>query len=321
MKIVFSLSIALILCLLILIGCAEKNEKTASEQTTTEQTTAVEMTTTIVAPQTTQASEEPIQESNNLLNEYDAFIEEMKKESERLEDILDEGDRIKGEYYKWISESIDFVKPLLEAGVPAKDELIRLVETWIERGDIIAIQAIAHTDVLFSDISKEMAAIVVDGAKIHRDNYLSVAEELLDKLKSSHFSADEVYELYEKIVGHLLSLANPSAVETASTPTETKTEDVSTERQNALRIAEDFLSTIPLSKEGLYDQLLFQGCSKEAARYVVDNIEVNWKDQALRHAKVYLNITSFSKEDLYDQLLLEKYTREEAAHAVSVLFN
>ena len=59
------------------------------------------------------------------------------------------------------------------------------------------------------------------------------------------FSADEVYELYEKIVGHLLSLANPSAVETASTPTETKTEDVSTERQNALRIAEDFLSTIP----------------------------------------------------------------------------
>lgn len=193
-------ALAVALCISILAGCAEtKTEEAAPVQTTAIATEAPTTTTTIN------------EELNNLLDEYEAFIEDMKKENERLESILDKGDRVKSEYYKWVSESIDFVKPLLESGAPAKDDLIKQVEAWLESGDVIALEAVSYAGDLFSDLSEDFAALMTKSAEIHRNNYLQTAEQLLDKLRSSHFKTDEIYELYKEIVDIMLTLADPES--------------------------------------------------------------------------------------------------------------
>lgn len=195
------ISCILIVALLFLVlACSESSHKPTEPEDANQTTTAMP-----------EASAAINKEMNNLLDKYDTFIEEMRKESERLEGILDEGDRIKSEYYRWVSESITFVKPLLESRAPAEDDLISLVEAWVENGDAIAVEAISYTRDIFSEISEEMGAIMMDKVSVHRDNYHSAATELLDRLKSSQFSANEIYELYEEIVDHLLMLADPES--------------------------------------------------------------------------------------------------------------
>ena len=56
--------------------------------------------------------------------------------------------------------------------------------------------------------------------------------------------------------------------------------------------------------------------SEDDAQYVVDKLDIDWKEQALLKAKGYLR-SPFSKEKLAWQLVnIEKYTQEEADYAV-----
>lgn len=91
------------------------------------------------------------------------------------------------------------------------------------------------------------------------------------------------------------------------------------EYANAKQSAIDYLNYTSFSKEGLYDQLIYEQYPDDAARYAVDNIDVDWKSQAFATAQDYLDYSSFSDSGLYDQLIYEKFTPEEAQYAIDNL--
>ena len=97
-----------------------------------------------------------------------------------------------------------------------------------------------------------------------------------------------------------------------STPSEKATVGES----NALRSAKNYLRAMPFSKEGLKNQLEFEGYTESEATYGVNNCGANWKEQAVKAAKNYLKTMPFSKQELIDQLEFEGYTNEEAVYGV-----
>lgn len=96
-------------------------------------------------------------------------------------------------------------------------------------------------------------------------------------------------------------------------------EDVPREYKNALKSAEQYLKFSAFSKEGLYNQLEFEGYPHEAAQYAVDTIDTDWNENALKSANQYLDFMSFSDSGLYDQLIYEGYTPEQAQYAIDNL--
>ncbi|MPN63726.1 hypothetical protein SDC9_211492 [bioreactor metagenome] len=80
-----------------------------------------------------------------------------------------------------------------------------------------------------------------------------------------------------------------------------------------------------MSKAGIYDQLTSEYGEKftaEAAKYAIDNVQVDWKKNALEKAKSYQETMSMSPSAIYDQLISEhgeKFTAEEAKYAVDNL--
>ena len=86
--------------------------------------------------------------------------------------------------------------------------------------------------------------------------------------------------------------------------------------RNALSSAKNYLRYMGFSKEGLKDQLEFEGYSTSEATYAVNNCGANWYEQAVKVAKNYLSVMSFSKQSLKEQLLFEGFTEAEANYGV-----
>lgn len=95
--------------------------------------------------------------------------------------------------------------------------------------------------------------------------------------------------------------------------------EVSRESKNALKSAEQYLNFMSFSKQGLYDQLLYEKYPEDAAQYAVDNVVTNWNENALESATQYLEFMAFSTSGLYDQLIYEGYTAEQAQYAIDNL--
>ena len=74
------------------------------------------------------------------------------------------------------------------------------------------------------------------------------------------------------------------------------------------------LNCSSFSKEGLYDQLIYEKFTSSEARYAVDNCGADWKEQAVLTAASYMKISSFSKQGLIDQLVYEKFTHDQAVY-------
>ena len=94
-------------------------------------------------------------------------------------------------------------------------------------------------------------------------------------------------------------------------PKETKAQE------NARESAESYLDTSAFSRQGLIDQLKFEGYSVKDATYGVDAQKANWKEQAAASAQSYLDSSSFSRQGLIDQLVFEGYTQEQAVYGVN----
>ena len=75
------------------------------------------------------------------------------------------------------------------------------------------------------------------------------------------------------------------------------------------------------SKQGLYDQLIFEQHSPEAAQYAVDTIDADWNQQALKSARFYRESMAMSHGAIYDQLTSEAegYSASEAQFAIDNL--
>lgn len=119
--------------------------------------------------------------------------------------------------------------------------------------------------------------------------------------------------------------------ETEPAPAEEATEDeadepaeeMTTEQENAIRAAENYLELMPFSKQGLIEQLSSPAGDdypEDVARFAVEHIEsdVDWNEQAVKAAESYLDLMSFSRSGLIEQLTSDAgdgYTREQAEYA------
>ena len=116
------------------------------------------------------------------------------------------------------------------------------------------------------------------------------------------------------------SLSESEPSESSSAPASsqegaTQAPSGSVEQLNALGTAENYLDFTSFSREGLIDQLEYEGYTTEDATWAVDNVGADWNEQALQSAKDYLDYTAFSYSGLIGQLEYEGFTTEQATAA------
>jgi Host cell surface-exposed lipoprotein len=85
---------------------------------------------------------------------------------------------------------------------------------------------------------------------------------------------------------------------------------------NAIRSAESYIDTMAFSREGLIEQLEYEGFTTAEATLAVDTIVVDWNEQAYKSAESYLDTMPFSRTELVDQLVYEGFTASQAAYGV-----
>lgn len=90
-------------------------------------------------------------------------------------------------------------------------------------------------------------------------------------------------------------------------------------QQNAVRAANNYLSVMAFSRNGLIRQLVdFDGYSTSDATFAVDSITVDWNEQAAKAAANYLDVMAFSRDGLLEQLTsFDGYTYAQAAYGVA----
>lgn len=104
-----------------------------------------------------------------------------------------------------------------------------------------------------------------------------------------------------------------------------KANNVPAEYRSALNKATSYSSTMHMSKQGVYDQLVSEYGEKfsaTAAQYAIDNIKADWNANALAKAKNYQDTMNMSPAAIHDQLTSaygEKFTQSEADYAIQYL--
>lgn len=97
---------------------------------------------------------------------------------------------------------------------------------------------------------------------------------------------------------------------------EVEVNTLSVSEEQALSAAENYISMMPFSKEGLKEQLDFEGYESDDIDFAVNEIEVDWMLQAEKAAHNYLDMMPYSRSELIEQLKFEGYTDEQATHGV-----
>lgn len=87
-------------------------------------------------------------------------------------------------------------------------------------------------------------------------------------------------------------------------------------QKNATGKAKDYIRIMAFSKQGLIDQLEFDGFEEEDAIYGASNIDVDWKKQAVKKAEDYIRIMAFSRKGLIEQLEFDGFKNNEASYGV-----
>jgi hypothetical protein len=88
-------------------------------------------------------------------------------------------------------------------------------------------------------------------------------------------------------------------------------------QKNARQKAEQYLDYSAFSRQGLIEQLEYEGFSNSDAEYGTDAVNADWREQAALKAKQYLDYSSFSRQGLIDQLVYEGFTQRQAEYGVS----
>ena len=89
-----------------------------------------------------------------------------------------------------------------------------------------------------------------------------------------------------------------------------------TELNNAIKTAKNYLSFMAFSKEGLINQLKYEKYPANIAKIAVDRVGANWNTQAKKTAASYLRYSSYSHARLVDQLIYEGFTKAQAEYGV-----
>ena len=145
---------------------------------------------------------------------------------------------------------------------------------------------------------------------------------------SDGVKSDNTNKEVTKIEATQTPIATP---EVTPAPTETPEERVEREirefrdslpieKRSAIEMAQSYLSCMPLSPSGLYDQLLYEGFSEEDSQFAIEHLIVDWDEMCYETAVSYVtNIGGFSKKSLTHQLVYEGFTKKQAKKAVKRL--
>ncbi|WP_214020200.1 Ltp family lipoprotein [Methanoculleus sp.] len=98
-----------------------------------------------------------------------------------------------------------------------------------------------------------------------------------------------------------------------------KTDTTTIGEKNAVEKAKSYLRVMAFSREGLIDQLEFEGFSHTEAVYGADHVGADWNEQAAKKAESYLRIMAFSRSGLIDQLEFEGFTHSQAEYGVAAV--
>jgi hypothetical protein len=114
------------------------------------------------------------------------------------------------------------------------------------------------------------------------------------------------------------SQSGDANTDTTSAPDTTESKET-VSQSNARESADSYLDVSAFSREGLIEQLEFEGFSNADATYAVDSLGVDWNEQAAKSAQQYLDVSSFSRSGLIDQLKFEGFTQEQAEYGVNAV--
>ena len=96
--------------------------------------------------------------------------------------------------------------------------------------------------------------------------------------------------------------------------------------RRALEAAENYISIMGFSKQGLYEQLsssAADGFTPAEAQYAVDHVDADWNKEAVEAARNYLDVMPMSRDGLLDQLTSSAgsgFTLEQATYAVNKVY-
>ena len=265
-------------------------------------------------------------------------VREARDEAVRLEEVVEgKNETIDGleSKNKELQEKVDEAKPYFEEKEREKkaEELKKEKEIYKEYLDLI------NNSKSYYDMTEEERGqidLLIDGGfnQFIPDgdgNYINVSDGVYNRF-SDELKA-EYKEGYDRVVKDREdSLAKIQAEEEekrAKEEAERKAkeeEEARIEREkkahemeydNATRKAKEYLNVMSFSRQGLIEQLEFEGFSNEASVYAVDNITVDWNEQCAKKAEEYLNVMSFSREGLYEQLAFEGFSDEQIQYGLS----
>lgn len=122
---------------------------------------------------------------------------------------------------------------------------------------------------------------------------------------------------YQKIIDSIQLVDEPAnSGSSQQTSGSSSGSGMTASQKDALDKADSYLSWTNFSRQGLIDQLEYEGFSQADSEYAVDNCGADWNEQALGKAKSYLKSSAFSYSGLIDQLEYEDFTTEQATYAV-----
>lgn len=183
---------------------------------------------------------------------------------------------------------------------------------WFARHKVLSI-VLGLSALLFVVCCGALAASMGGGSDSSTDSSAAKTSQSSDKQTATEEPTEESAETAEESEG-----AAPS-----SDKAEEPTQEMTTEQENAVRAAENYLDFMPFSKKGLIEQLSSpagDNYSRDVAEFAVAHIEsdVDWNEQAVKAAQNYLDLMAFSRSGLIEQLTSDAgdgYTREQAEYA------
>lgn len=142
---------------------------------------------------------------------------------------------------------------------------------------------------------------------------VSDASGTIDTKANNNFYCERTTEKQEAdITWEKESGAKESSQSTEKTPAEIHTAPAGNDQ--ALSLALAYLSVSAFSRQGLIEQLEFEGISHSEAVSAADSCGADWKEQALLKALEYLDVSAFSRSGLQEQLKFEGFTDAEAKY-------
>ena len=135
--------------------------------------------------------------------------------------------------------------------------------------------------------------------------------EISSAVKVHAFSLDE---RTNEVTFITISTYKKSSSEETNQQSPNETNALTTGQNNALKKAQNYLNTMPFSREGLINQLKYEGFSEGDSTFAADNCGADWNEQAAKKAEDYLNTMPFSKSRLIEQLKYDGFTSAQAEY-------